>query len=77
MKNKSTQRGFLNKKITTGQLGSLDLLSGQGESTVHLEFSKVFITESCSNPISKLIKYGLGKQTNKWTENSQISRSGL
>lgn len=42
---------------------------GRALDAVYLEFSKAFNTDSHNILISKLIKYGLGKWTTKWTEN--------
>ena len=54
----------------TDQLDSLDWLNGQGRALdiVYLEFSKAFNTNFLNILISKLIEYGLGKWTKRWTE---------
>ena len=47
--------------------GSVD--KGRALDIVYLGFSKAFNTDSHNILISKLIKYGLGKWTKRWTEN--------
>lgn len=71
----SIQCGFMKGKSSLTDLmafynkvtSSMD--EGRTVDFVYLDFSKAFGTVSCNILIGKLMKYGLGKWTERWSEN--------